>query len=198
MHVVHLQEFGYIHSSQSTQGDLIFWKISNLPKTSTQRISKNHDFRWVEWNDLQLKLQKQQPNEALKHDIQIRNQVKELALIDFKWHSKTRIQESASLSLQLATHFDCTFHSSHSVVVVEPGLLMKWGSSMGVLANDGIRYPKNTYNSSGYEANQPFLAILGERCPAHAFAYASKKLWKFQGGPTELSLLLWRAALMKE
>ena len=47
---------------------------------------------------------------------------------------------------------------------------------MGVLANDGIRYPKNTYDSSGYEANQPFLAILGERCPSHAFAYASKKL----------------------
>ena len=61
---------------------------------------------------------------------------------------------------------------------------------MGVLANDGIRYPKNTYDSSGYEANQPFLAILGERCPSHAFAYASKKLLKFQGGPTELSLLL--------
>jgi len=47
---------------------------------------------------------------------------------------------------------------------------------MGVLANDGIRYPKNTYNSGGYEANQPFLGILAERCPAHAFAYASKKL----------------------
>ena len=52
---------------------------------------------------------------------------------------------------------------------------------MGVLANDGIRYPKNTYNSGGYEANQPFLGILAETMSGSCLRLCKQKVVKVPG-----------------